>query len=71
MTEASAIVEGIRLSLDRLQVQPDIDARDRRSLFIIRDMLSNLSPERALQSEALDELIAFTQEFEDDTKETP
>lgn len=53
-----ALVDEIKCDLERLHHQPELDARDRHSIFIINDMLSNLSFCRERQSAALAELIS-------------
>lgn len=59
-----ALIDEIRADLERLHAQPELDARDRHSIFIIRDMLSNLSPARDRQARALDDLISQTHDME-------
>jgi len=53
-----ALVDEIKIDLGRLHQQPELDARDRHSIFIINDMLANLSFCRERQSAALAGLIS-------------
>lgn len=55
----SLVVE-IKADLQRLHTQPELDSRDRHSIFIMMDMLANLSFERERQSAALAELISLS-----------
>lgn len=53
-----SLVDELKDTLDLLHKQPELDARDRHSIFIMNDMLANLSFMRDRQSALLDAMMS-------------
>lgn len=57
-SETLALIDDVKEKLGRLLHRPDLDVRDRQQVFLMLDILKNLSVCHARRDVAFDELIA-------------